>query len=85
MTAAYLETVAICKAFSSDTFKSNSIQLEAIEIGNEADLYSNNHHRGSSYSIQDYVPECVCPRMHIHGDTATDQSDAIDGRRSQVM
>ncbi|KAI0027404.1 hypothetical protein K488DRAFT_61654 [Vararia minispora EC-137] len=57
LTAAYLETVAICNAFKSSTIKSKGVALEAIEIGNEADLYSNNGHRSSNYSINDYVPQ----------------------------
>ena len=39
--------------------KSAHVTLQAIEIGNEADLYKNNGLRSSSYSISDYVPQCV--------------------------
>ncbi|KZV62775.1 glycoside hydrolase family 79 protein [Peniophora sp. CONT] len=57
ITAAYLQTVAICKAFTSSAMKNAHVTLQAIEIGNEADLYHNNGLRNSSYSITNYVPE----------------------------
>lgn len=59
MTAAFLETKSLIKAFSSSAMKSADVQLDAIEIGNEADLYHNNGLRASSYSISQYVTECV--------------------------
>jgi len=57
LTAAFLESESIMKAFSSSVMKSANVQLDAIEIGNEADLYSNNGLRASSYNITQYVKE----------------------------
>ncbi|KZV62776.1 glycoside hydrolase family 79 protein [Peniophora sp. CONT] len=57
LTAAYLQTVAICKAFTSSAMMTAGVTLQAIEIGNEADFYHNNGVRNSSYSILNYVPE----------------------------
>ena len=59
LTAAYLQTIAIVKAFTSPAFKKNGITLQAIEIGNEADIYTNADHgeRPQGYSIKDYVPQ----------------------------
>jgi len=59
ITAAYLETVAICEAFKSKVVESNGITLEAIEIGKEADLYPLNGHRDSNYTLENYLPEYV--------------------------
>ncbi|KAI0297300.1 PITH domain-containing protein [Multifurca ochricompacta] len=57
LTAAFLETTAIANAFASSTFKASGIKLEAIEIGNEADLYTNNGARNSSFNVQQYVSQ----------------------------
>lgn len=57
ITAAYLETSAIANAFISTTFRNAGITLEAIEIGNEADLYTSNGARSSSFNVQQYVTE----------------------------
>jgi len=65
MTATYLATKAICQTFTSHPVMSKGITLEAIEIGNEADLFSNNGHRNSGYSINDYVSECVTLIMSV--------------------
>lgn len=51
--------MAICTAFTSSAVTDAGVTLQAIEIGNEADLYKNNGLRNSSYSISNYVPECV--------------------------
>jgi hypothetical protein len=58
ITTALLEAVAIVNAFSSSSFKEAGIQLEAIEVGNEADLYPRIDARSSTYDTQ-YVSECV--------------------------
>lgn len=64
MTAAFLEATAIANAFTSHAFQESNITLEAIEIGNEADLYTSNGARNSPYSVQQYVSEYVCtPRV----------------------
>ncbi|KAI0059203.1 hypothetical protein BV25DRAFT_1908823 [Artomyces pyxidatus] len=52
LTAAFLETQAISKAFTSSAVKSAGITLAAIEIGNEADLYANNGARTSGWNLQ---------------------------------
>ena len=59
LTAAVLEVMAIVNAFSSSSFKDAGIVLEAIEIGNEPDLYANNGGRPSPYTVSQYISECV--------------------------
>ena len=60
ITAAFLEARAIKDAFQSPEITGKGITLEAVEIGNEPDLYGNNGHRNSgSWNIQEYVNECV--------------------------
>ena len=57
--AALLEAMVIVKAFSSPSIKGAGILLEAIEIGNEPDLYPKNGARSSTYTVSQYVSECV--------------------------
>ncbi|KII84460.1 glycoside hydrolase family 79 protein [Plicaturopsis crispa FD-325 SS-3] len=57
LTAAYLETRSIVKAFDSPAVREAGITLDFIEIGNEADLYINNGARNSSWNIQQYVAQ----------------------------
>ncbi|KAI0259875.1 hypothetical protein BC834DRAFT_832798 [Gloeopeniophorella convolvens] len=57
LTAAFLEATAISNAFTSSALKNAGITLEAIEIGNEADLYTSNGARNSSFNIQQYVSQ----------------------------
>lgn len=57
LTAANLEAKAIVKAFASSAVKGQGIVLDAIEIGNEPDLYMNNGHRASNYTSTEYVKE----------------------------
>jgi hypothetical protein len=59
LTAAFLETTAIANAFTSAAFQDSNITLEAIEIGNEADLYTSNGVRNSSFNVQQYVSQYV--------------------------
>lgn len=59
LTAAFLEAIAIANAFTSDAFQDLDITLEAIEVGNEADLYTSNGARPSSFNVQQYVPQYV--------------------------
>jgi hypothetical protein len=59
LTAAFLEASAIANAFTSTTFRDARITLEAIEIGNEADLYTSNGARNSSFDVQQYVTQYV--------------------------
>ena len=51
LTAAVLEAVAIVNAFSSSSFKDAGVVLEAIETGNEPDLYASNGGRPSPYTV----------------------------------
>ncbi|TFY74559.1 hypothetical protein EWM64_g9455 [Hericium alpestre] len=55
LTAAFLETQAIVQAFTSPAMKTAGVTLQAMEIGNEADLYGNNGHRNSSFNAQQYT------------------------------
>lgn len=58
-TAAICAARAILEAFSSPAFVNANIRLDALEIGNEPDLYLNNGLRPSSYGLTQYVQECV--------------------------
>lgn len=59
LTSAYLNTNSIIKAFNSTSVKNASITLDYIEIGNEADLYTNNGLRAKStnFDVKQYVQE----------------------------
>ncbi|KAL5480158.1 hypothetical protein ACEPAI_1428 [Sanghuangporus weigelae] len=58
VTAAFLEARAIKTAFDSDTLAGKSITLEAIEIGNEPDIYGFTGHRDpATWTIEEYVKE----------------------------
>ena len=59
MSAAYLEAKALVKVFKSSSIKKAGIVLEAIEIGNEPDLYFHNGARPKDYTLKQYVTECV--------------------------
>jgi hypothetical protein len=59
LTAAFLEASAIANAFTSTAFRDANITLEAIEIGNEADLYTSNGARTSSFNVQQYATQYV--------------------------
>jgi hypothetical protein len=59
LSAAFLEAQALTKAFASPPIKNAGIVLDAIEIGNEADLYSNNGLRPKTFTSAQYVTECV--------------------------
>ena len=59
LSAAFLEAKAIVNVFKSASIKNAGIVLEAIEIGNEADLYSNNGARPKDFTSTEYVAECV--------------------------
>src|SRR6266550_8272871 len=55
ISAATLAAHSIFRAFSEKAFTDAGIILDAIEIGNEPDLYSHNGDRQSNYSVSDYV------------------------------
>ena len=59
LSAAFLEAQALVNAFQSSSIVDAGIVLEAIEIGNEADLYPNNGARSVDFTSTDYVGECV--------------------------
>ena len=59
LSAAFLEAKALVNAFKSPSIKNAGIVLEAIEIGNEADLYPNNGARPKNFTSTEYVAECV--------------------------
>jgi hypothetical protein len=54
-----LETQAIITAFASSAFTQAGITLDNLELGNEADLFSGNGLRASSYTVQQYTPQSV--------------------------
>lgn len=59
ITNAVNEAKSITAAFASSSIKNSGIVLDAIEIGNEADLYKNNGLRPATYNSTQYVKECV--------------------------
>lgn len=52
LTAASLEAHAIATAFASQSMKDAGVTLQAIEIGNEADLYG-----FAGFDVESYVTE----------------------------
>ncbi|KAJ3829162.1 glycoside hydrolase family 79 protein [Lentinula raphanica] len=56
LTAAFLEAGAIAGAFNSFP-ASSGLVLDAIEIGNEADLYGSNGGRPANFTIEEYVSQ----------------------------
>ncbi|KAJ7710331.1 glycoside hydrolase family 79 protein [Mycena rosella] len=59
LTAVFLETQAIITAFASSAFTQAGITLDNLELGNEADLYSGNGLRASTYTVQQYTPQWI--------------------------
>ncbi|CAA7267056.1 unnamed protein product [Cyclocybe aegerita] len=59
ITSAFLNAKSLVKAFASPAIKDAGIKLDAIQIGNEADLYMNNGARPRTYNVTQYVKECV--------------------------
>jgi len=57
LTAAFMEARAMVEAFDSPVIKDRGIVLDAIEIGNEPDLYPGNGHRPGNYTSTQYVNE----------------------------
>ena len=55
---AVAEAQAIRATFESGGEASNAgVILDAIEIGNEADLYENNGLRGSGWNVDEYISQ----------------------------
>ncbi|KAJ7773107.1 glycoside hydrolase family 79 protein [Mycena metata] len=62
LTAVFLETQAIVNAFASPAIQNAGITLDFLELGragNEADLYSNNGLRASTYNVSQYTTEWI--------------------------
>lgn len=57
LTAAYLETKSIVKAFKSSTVKAANITLDFLQIGNEPDLYFTHGARQLPWGPTQYVQE----------------------------
>ncbi|PPQ75253.1 hypothetical protein CVT24_007431 [Panaeolus cyanescens] len=57
LTSAFLNVKSLIKGFSAPSIRDAGIVLDAIEIGNEPDLYSNNGARSKSYTSAQYVEE----------------------------
>jgi hypothetical protein len=76
MTALHLGAAAIGGAFQSQDMKSSGVALQAIEVGNEADLYANHGRRSKPYAISQYVKQCVA----FPGCELLMLSDVADGR-----
>ena len=50
---------SIIKAFTTSAVIQSGVVLERIEIGNEADLYSNNGLRPQNFTVNDYVSDWI--------------------------
>ncbi|KAJ7717723.1 glycoside hydrolase family 79 protein [Mycena maculata] len=59
ITATFLETKAIVKAFASSAVRDAGITLDFLELGNEADLYLDNGLRLSNYTVEEYTAEWI--------------------------
>ncbi|KAJ3510881.1 hypothetical protein NLJ89_g4418 [Agrocybe chaxingu] len=59
ITSAFLNAKSLVKAFASPAIKDAGIKLDAIQIGNEADLYMNNGARPRTYNVTQYVKEWI--------------------------
>ena len=57
LTAAYLQTRSIIKAFGSPQVRNAGIVLDYIAIGNEPDLYKQHDIRPKTYSVNQWVRE----------------------------
>jgi len=57
LTTSFLAAKALLKAFSEPSIMNAGIRLEAIQIGNEADLFVNNGVRSKGYDEVAYVKE----------------------------
>jgi hypothetical protein len=58
ITAAFLETQSIRKAFDSPAVQNQNISLEFLEIGNEADLYGKHGARdASTWNVDLYLEQ----------------------------
>jgi len=65
ITAAFLETQAIVKAFKSHAVTRAGITLDFLEIGNEADLYVSNGGRMNPWGPTQYVQKFVLTKLGI--------------------
>ena len=73
---------SIIKAFTTPAVIDSGVVLERIEIGNEADLYSNNGLRPSNYSVNAYVPDWISvagPVAEAAGITSNTGSVTLQG------
>jgi len=57
LTTTFLAAKALLKAFSEPNIANAGIRLEAIQIGNEADLFVNNRMRSEGYDEVAYVKQ----------------------------
>lgn len=61
LTLARIELESILSAFTKKTWEGgvlgSGVSLKLVELGNEADLYKNNGHRGKTYNESAYVDE----------------------------
>ncbi|KAM5530161.1 hypothetical protein V8D89_016163 [Ganoderma adspersum] len=73
---------SIVKAFATSAVIESGVVLERIEIGNEADLYSNNGLRPSNYAVNAYVPDWISvagPVAEAAGITSNTGSVTLQG------
>ena len=57
LTAVYLETESIIKAFGNSAVTDVGITLDYLEIGNEADVYVSNGGRKKPFGATQYIAE----------------------------
>ncbi|KAI0318620.1 hypothetical protein OF83DRAFT_1056585, partial [Amylostereum chailletii] len=74
LTAAHLEATAIAHAFASSALADAGVALQAIEIGNEADLY------GNGWTIEEYVGNWT-----VFANNVTAAANAIMGEEVALM
>ncbi|KAF5334551.1 hypothetical protein D9758_015776 [Tetrapyrgos nigripes] len=59
ITSAFLQAQAIQRAFSSNVVQDAGIILDAVEVGNEPNIYPRNTVRPVDYNISEYVQEWI--------------------------
>ncbi|KAH6915443.1 hypothetical protein BKA70DRAFT_1369145 [Coprinopsis sp. MPI-PUGE-AT-0042] len=67
LTASYLMAQSIAKTFKSPEVVNANIKLEAIELGNEPDLFGQNGHRAPGYNTSQYIPEWTAMASNVTG------------------
>ncbi|TBU46627.1 glycoside hydrolase family 79 protein [Dichomitus squalens] len=73
---------AIVRAFQTAAVKASGVILDLVEVGNEADLYSNNGLRPRNFTVNDYVPDWISiagPAVEAAGINGPDGPVTVQG------